>query len=67
MRLIQAKDAEGSDIAINANEIRAFYQPINSKGIRETAIVAVDVGSPNILFVKKSFVEFKMMIERALS
>lgn len=67
MKLIQAKDEKGSDIAINANEIRAFYQPINAKGIRETAIVAVDVGSPNILFVKKSFGEFKMMIERALS
>lgn len=67
MRLIQAKDAEGSDIAINANEIRAFYQPINSKGIRETAIVAVDIGSPNILFVKKTFLEFKGMVEKALS
>ncbi|OBX86493.1 hypothetical protein [Haemophilus haemolyticus] len=67
MKLILTKDAEGSDIAINANEIKAFYQPINERGIRETGIVAVDVGSPNILYVKKSFGEFRMLVERALS
>lgn len=64
MRLIQARDAKGSDIAINVDEIRAFYQPINERGIRETTIVAVDVGSPNILYIKKSFGEFKSLIER---
>lgn len=63
MKLIQAKDKYGSDIAINVEKIRAFYQPINEDGIRETSITAIDVGSPNILFVKKTFGELKKLIE----
>lgn len=68
MKLISnLKDKNGSDIAINVEAIRAFYQPINNQTkLRETSIVAVDIGSPNILFIKKTFGEFKKLVEDSL-
>lgn len=62
MKLIIAKDIKNNDIAINVDEIRAFYQYINKDGIRESYIIEVDVGSPKTLLVKKSFLEFKKLI-----
>ena len=62
MKLIIAKDIKNNDIAINVDEIRAFYQYINKDGIRESSIVEVDVGSPKTLLVKKTFLEFKRLI-----
>lgn len=35
MKLIIAKDIKNNDIAINVDEIKAFYQYINKDGIRE--------------------------------
>lgn len=66
MKLITAKDIKNNDIAINVNEIRAFYQYINKDGIRESSIIEVDVGSPKTLLVKATFIQFRDLIYKTL-
>lgn len=63
MNLIRLKNEYHDDIAINVEEIRAFYPYRTSSGV-STSLVEVDVGSAQPVIVKKSFTDFLNLVNK---
>ena len=64
MNLIKLKNEHNDDIAINVEQIRAFYQYRTSSGVSTTSLVEVDVGSAQPVIVKKSFTDFLNLVKK---
>lgn len=63
MNLIRLQNVHGDDIAINVEQIRAFYPYRTYSGV-STSLVEVDVGSAQPLIVKKSFIDFLNLVNK---
>ncbi|HHF6641903.1 TPA: hypothetical protein ACPP64_001487 [Haemophilus influenzae] len=63
MNLIRLKNEHHDDIAINVEQIRAFYPYRTSSGVF-TSLVEVDVGSAQPVIVKESFIDFLNLVNK---
>lgn len=61
MNLIRLQNKHNDNIAINVEQIRAFYPYRTPLGVN-TSLVEVDVGSAQPLIVKKSFTDFLKLV-----